>query len=120
MKCLSIIITLINHYPLPQKSHIKVFLKAVFLSVFFFTNIHNSEDSRGRGRVFFNFSLPFSPAPPIPPLCIVSSQIRSGNLWFLEHKLLTTKLHALKGCSEKRTVCLHDRLTHDPFLLLIS
>ena len=33
-----------------------------FLSGFSFTNIHDSRDSRGRGRVSFNSSLPLPPA----------------------------------------------------------
>ena len=33
-----------------------------FLSGFFFTNTHDSQDSRGRGGFLFNSSLPLSPA----------------------------------------------------------
>ena len=34
-----------------------------FLSGFSFTNIHDTQDSRGRGRYLFNSSLPLPPAP---------------------------------------------------------
>ena len=49
---------------------------------FSFTNIHDSPDSRGRGRVsLFNSSLPLLPASQILRY-IASSQTRARSLWF--------------------------------------
>ena len=50
------------------------FSKFFFLSGFFFTNIHYSQDSRGRGDYFLKSSLPLSPASQTP-------RHHPGNYW---------------------------------------
>ena len=85
-------------------SYIGIFTLFFYLG-FSFTNIHNSQDSRGRGGYLLNSSL--SLPPPSQKrhldinrtttvessfLHIASSRTQTGNLWFFEHKSVTTKL----------------------------
>ena len=77
-----------------------------FLSGYSFTNIHESHDCRGRGRHFFNSSLPLPPASQTlrhqpgdycRELTSAHSQQLDSNREPLvsERKSLTTKLHPL-------------------------
>ena len=79
-----------------------------FLSGFSFMNIHDSQDSRGRGGYLFNSSLPLPPASQTlrhqpGDYC---RELTSAYSWqpdsnreplVSERKSLTTKLHALKS-----------------------
>ena len=80
--------------PMPKSDFNKVTNQLFFLFGFSFTNIHNSQDRRGRGVYLYNSSLPLPPlqrhldisraiTAESSALRIAGSRTRTGNRWFL-------------------------------------
>ena len=90
----------VSHYYINVLAIFQKFQIFFFLHRFSFTNIHDLQGARGRGKLYFNFSLSFPPYSQTPQrFASVHSQQPDSSKEPLgsERKSLNTHLHAFRS-----------------------